>query len=186
MLWIRPIPWVAYQTENASIAPWIRGIDDVDEIVVALRVVDRLDFDAQLVELCLGLVDPLRLLACPLRAQIAKQHIFHGHLHVMLIILHEGPCNYTPSGDRCHAVLSPRFSSSSRLGTKLLKSLPRGARPPNCARLEKDAAITIPDRRVTCYLLERNCSWITLSSARRNPGTHRVRNLTCRHLPHGQ
>src|SRR4029450_7176930 len=64
----------------------IRGIDDVDEIVVALRVVDRLYLDAQFVELCLGLLDSLRLLACVLRAQISKQNIFHGHLHVMLIV----------------------------------------------------------------------------------------------------
>jgi hypothetical protein len=49
----------------------IRGIDDVDEIVVALRVVDRLYLDAQFVELCLGLLDSLRLLACVLRAQIS-------------------------------------------------------------------------------------------------------------------
>jgi hypothetical protein len=35
----------------------IRSIDDVDEIVVALRVVDRLDLDFQFVELCLGLPD---------------------------------------------------------------------------------------------------------------------------------
>src|ERR1700741_4388690 len=80
---------------------WIRGIDDVDEIVVALRVVDRLDLDAQSVELCPGFADPLRLLACPLRAQISEQHIFHSHLHVMLIILREGPWNYTTFGDLC-------------------------------------------------------------------------------------
>src|SRR5215813_5873237 len=67
----------------------IRGIDDVDEIVIALRVVDRLYLDAQFVELCLGLPDSLRLLACVLRAQISKQHIFHGHLHVMWIVLRE-------------------------------------------------------------------------------------------------
>src|SRR6516225_3512466 len=58
----------------------IRGIDDVDEVVVALRVVDRLYLDTQFVELCLGLPDSLRLLACVLRVQISKQHIFHGHL----------------------------------------------------------------------------------------------------------
>src|SRR6516162_10257967 len=34
----------------------IRGIDDVDEIVIALRIVDRLYLDAQFVELCLGLL----------------------------------------------------------------------------------------------------------------------------------
>src|SRR5262249_56932842 len=62
----------------------IRGIDDVDEIVVALRVVDRLYLNAQLVELCLGLLNALRLLTCVFRAQISKQHIFHGHLHLML------------------------------------------------------------------------------------------------------
>src|SRR5215813_2537225 len=67
----------------------IRGIDDVDEVVVALRVVDRLDLDAQFVELCLGLLDSFRLLACVLRAQISKQHIFHGYLHVMWIVLRE-------------------------------------------------------------------------------------------------
>ena len=48
--------------------PCIRSVDDVDEIVVALRVVDRLDLDTQRVELGFGLVDPLRLLACPFRA----------------------------------------------------------------------------------------------------------------------
>src|SRR6516165_5877393 len=67
----------------------IRGIDDVDEVVVALRVVDRLDLDAQFVELCLGLLDSLRLFACVLGAQISKQHIFHGYLHVMWIVLRE-------------------------------------------------------------------------------------------------
>ena len=46
----------------------IRGIDDVDEVVVTLRVVDRLYLDAQFVELCLGLLDSLRLLARVLRA----------------------------------------------------------------------------------------------------------------------
>src|SRR5215471_4875822 len=75
----------------------IRGINNVDEIVVALRVVDRLDLDTQIVELCLGVADPLRLLARPLWAQITKQHIFHGNLHVILIIVREGPHNYTPS-----------------------------------------------------------------------------------------
>src|ERR1700751_6084775 len=68
----------------------IPSIDDVDEIVVALGVVDGLELDAQFVELCLGLADPLRLLLGPLRAQISKQHIFHDHLHGMLIILREG------------------------------------------------------------------------------------------------
>src|ERR1700716_4704641 len=43
----------------------IRRIDDVDEIVVALRVVDRLDLDAQLVGLCLGLADPTACLPTP-------------------------------------------------------------------------------------------------------------------------
>src|SRR5262245_54072304 len=37
----------------------IRGIDDIDESVVALRVVDRLYLDAQFVELRLGLLDSL-------------------------------------------------------------------------------------------------------------------------------
>src|SRR6478735_4868098 len=86
----------------------LRGIHDVDEIVVTLRVVDRLDLDAQLVELCLGLADPLRLLACPLRTQITQQHIFHGYLHMTLIMLREGPCNYTPLGE-------PGLGSSPRL-----------------------------------------------------------------------
>src|SRR5262245_819767 len=49
--------------------PRIRRINDIDEIVVALRVVDRLDLDAELVEFRLGLANPLRLLACPFRAQ---------------------------------------------------------------------------------------------------------------------
>ena len=46
----------------------IRGIDDVDEIVLALRIVDRLDLDAKFVEPCLSLADPVRLFVCPFRA----------------------------------------------------------------------------------------------------------------------
>ena len=38
----------------------LRGIDDVDEIVVTLRVVDRLDLDAKFVELRVGFANPLR------------------------------------------------------------------------------------------------------------------------------
>src|SRR5262245_5272010 len=69
----------------------IRRIDDVDEIVVALRVVDRLYLNAQLVELCLGLLNALRLLARVFRAL---------HLHLMWIVLREGTCKYTSSGNQ--------------------------------------------------------------------------------------
>src|SRR5215471_21221351 len=82
----------------------IRGIDDVDEIVVALRVVDRLDLDAQFVELGLGLLDPLRLFACVLRAQISKQHIFHGYLHVVWIVLHEDLASIRLPASSAHAI----------------------------------------------------------------------------------
>ena len=57
ILWIRPRRWVDGEREHRL---RIRGIDDVDEIVVALRVVDRLYLDAQFVELCLGLLEPFR------------------------------------------------------------------------------------------------------------------------------
>src|SRR5262245_62527471 len=95
----------------------IRGIDDVDEVVVALRVVDRLDLDAQFVELCLGLLDSLRLLACVLRAQISKQHIFHGYLHVMWIVLREDLAMIRRPATSAHA-----FIRKSRLDSP-------GARP---------------------------------------------------------
>src|SRR5262245_66380651 len=67
----------------------IRGIDDIDEIVVALRVVDRLYLDAQFVVLCLGLLDSARLLACALRAPVCQQLILPGYLHVLWIVLRE-------------------------------------------------------------------------------------------------
>src|SRR5262249_9090271 len=82
----------------------VRGIDDVDEIVVALRVVDRLDLDAQFVELGLGLLDSLRLLARVLRAQISKQHIFHGYLHVVWIVLREDLAIIRLPARRAHTI----------------------------------------------------------------------------------
>ena len=62
----------------------IPGIHDADEIVIALRVVDGLELNAQFVELCFGLADPLPLLFGPLRAQTSEQHIFNDRLHGML------------------------------------------------------------------------------------------------------
>src|SRR5262245_35351839 len=94
----------------------IRGIDDVDEVVVALRVVDRLDLDAQLVELCLGLLDSLRLLACVLRAQISKQHIFHGYLHVMWIVLREDLAMIRLLATSAHAFMGKSRLDSPRPG----------------------------------------------------------------------
>src|SRR5215831_6198240 len=91
----------------------IRGIDDVDEVVVALRVVDRLYLDAQFVELCLGLPDSLRLLTCVLRVQISKQHIFHNHLHVMWIVLREDHAIIRLLATSTHAVshYNPRITT---------------------------------------------------------------------------
>src|SRR5262245_7352571 len=90
----------------------IRGIDDVDEIVIALRVVDRLNLDAQFVEFCLGLLDSLRLFACVLRAQISKQHIFHRPPPRHVDRSARRPCNYTLSRDQrpCRFALPPPAS----------------------------------------------------------------------------
>ena len=60
--------------------------------------------DAQFVELGLGLLDPLRLLACVLRAQISKQHIFHGYLHVVWIVLHEDLASIRLPASSAHAI----------------------------------------------------------------------------------
>src|SRR5262245_42992860 len=100
----------------------IRGIDDVDEVVVALRVVDRLDLDAQFVELCLGLLDSLRLLACVLRAQISKQHIFHGYLHVMWIVVREDLAIIRLVATSAHTFMSNAFMSNAFMSNAFMSN----------------------------------------------------------------
>src|SRR5262249_53837611 len=100
----------------------IRGIDDVDEVVVALRVVDRLDLDAQFVELCLGLLDSLRLLACVLRAQISKQHIFHGYLHVMWIVVREDLAMIRLLATKAHTFISNAFMSNTLMSNTCMSN----------------------------------------------------------------
>src|SRR3546814_14940557 len=76
----------------------IGGSVDVDEVVVALRLVDRLELDPQLLKLGFGLADPLRLFARPDRAERAEENVFHGNLHIVLI----APAkvrDYTPFGE---------------------------------------------------------------------------------------
>src|SRR5262245_54368959 len=118
----------------------IRGIDDVDEVVVALRVVDRFDLDAEFVELCLGFLDSLRLLACVLRAQISKQHIFHGYLHVMWIVVREDLAIIRLVATSAHA-----FMRKSRLDS------PRpGAIHVVASRLGQEAAATVVRSSAAC------------------------------------
>src|SRR5215475_13639835 len=128
----------------------IRGIDDVDEVVVALRVVDRLDLDAQFVELCLGLLDSLRLLACVLRAQISKQHIFHGYLHVMLIVVREDLAMIRLAATSAHAFMSNAFMSNAFMRKSRLDSPRPGAIHVVASRLVQEATATVIRSSAAC------------------------------------
>src|SRR5262249_60671280 len=73
-------------------------------------------------ELCLGLLDSLRLLACVLRAQISKQHIFHGYLHVMWIVVREDLAMIRLRATSAHTFISNAFMSNTFMSNTFMSN----------------------------------------------------------------
>src|SRR5215470_59480 len=83
----------------------IGSIDDIDEIVVALGVVDRLQLDAELFELATRLVGALGLLKRPFGTERPEKNIPHGYLPDIIGKPQQAVQKLTPSSPCTHRVV---------------------------------------------------------------------------------